>query len=233
LFVHEKQRQRNASVETLTREAFSALTDHARVLEKDPHGDKVLERDGRIIKLFRRKRLLTLAAIYPYSLRFVRNAQRLRDKNIPSVTVERIAACPELNRQLVIYPKLPGTPLRAALGAAGADRRARLLENLARFVARLHDEGVYFRSLHLGNVLLQADDTLALIDIADMRILPWRLGAWRRVRNFRHLLRSAEDRGYIHERIGSRFLEIYLQASRLPPILKSCVRKMLASAFAP
>jgi hypothetical protein len=222
----------NVPLETLSTEAFSALTHHARVLEKDPHGDKVLETpDGRIIKLFRRKRLLTLAALRPYSQRFARNAQRLREKDIPSVTVERVASCPELNRQLVIYPKLPGTPLRAVLLEAGAERRAVLLDHLARFVARLHDKGIYFRSLHLGNILLQANGALALIDIADMRILPWRLGPWRRARNFRHLLRGVEDRRFLHGANGLRFVETYLQASDLPHFLKAWMGKMLTSLF--
>lgn len=230
----KKRRTENVPLETISSEAFSALTNQARVLEKDPHGDKVLETpDGRIVKLFRRKRLLTLAAIRPYSLRFARNAQRLHDKNIPSVTVERVAACPDINRQLVIYPKLPGTPLRAALLEAKAEQRHLLLEKLARFVARLHDDGIYFRSLHLGNVLLQPNDALALIDIADMRILPWRLGPWRRARNFRHLLRDAEDRNHFDRDQWSRFLEAYVQACELPRLFKPCLKRMLAGVGAP
>ena len=59
--------------------SYLQLRDNAEVLEADGHGDKVLRlRDGSFLKLFRRKRLISSAALFPYAERFARNASELR-----------------------------------------------------------------------------------------------------------------------------------------------------------
>lgn len=46
--------------------SYLQLRDNAEVLEADGHGDKVLRlRDGSFLKLFRRKRLISSAALFP------------------------------------------------------------------------------------------------------------------------------------------------------------------------
>ncbi|MBS3810170.1 MAG: hypothetical protein KGY38_08455 [Desulfobacterales bacterium] len=60
----------------------------AHVLSRDFFGDKVLRlRDGSMLKLFRVKRLFSSARVRPYSLRFVRNAEKLNQMNISSVRI--------------------------------------------------------------------------------------------------------------------------------------------------
>ena len=53
-----------------------------------------------------------------------------------------------------VYARLAGKPLREFLPAASPEDARRMLLGFAGFVARLHDRGVYFRSLHLGNAWL-------------------------------------------------------------------------------
>lgn len=45
-------------------------------------------------------------------------------------------------------------------------------EALGQFIADLHDNGIYFRGLHWGNVILMPDNRFGLIDIAEMSIYP-------------------------------------------------------------
>ncbi|MGH8426151.1 MAG: toluene tolerance protein, partial [Pseudomonas fluorescens] len=55
-------------MQALDHTRYLALREGAQVLEADGSGDKVLRlTDGSILKLFRRKRLLTSAAWYPYA----------------------------------------------------------------------------------------------------------------------------------------------------------------------
>ena len=68
-----------------------------------------------------------------------------------------------------------------------------MLPALGAFIAKLHDRGVYFRSLHLGNIVMTPEGTLGLIDIADMRFSRGQLTASQRKRNLRHLLRYPSD----------------------------------------
>jgi hypothetical protein len=60
----------------------------AQVLEADSYGAKVyLLDDGNILKLFRRKRLISSALLRPYSQRFIDNAIQLEKKGIPTLKV--------------------------------------------------------------------------------------------------------------------------------------------------
>lgn len=194
---------------------FQRLTQDARELERDGFGSKVLLLpDGRIVKLFRVKRLLSLSALYPYSLRFTRNARRLNAMGIPAPRVERLFLCAAIRRHGVIYPLLEGEPLVKLLHASAEDDD--LVARFAGFIALLHQRGVYFRSLHLGNVLLMPDGSFGLIDVADLRLRPYPLGMAARRRNFRHLFRLPGHRA-VFERYGmARFLEGYCRAAGLP-----------------
>ncbi len=194
---------------------YRELTADAEELERDRFGVKVLlTPDDRIIKLFRIKRLWSLAAIYPYSLRFRGNAERLRQTGIQTVRVERLFYCHAIRRHGVIYPRLAGETLAELLRQEVPPEG--LLEQLAVFIAQLHLCGIYFRSLHLGNVLRLPTGELGLIDVADLRFRYGALTPGQRARNFRHLLRRRDQRA-VFERFGiERFLALYLQAAELP-----------------
>ena len=195
---------------------YRRLVEDARELERDGFGPKVfLLSDGRILKLFRVKRLLSLSLIYPYSLRFARNARRLNRMGIPAPRVERIFYCPAIRRHGILYPLVEGEPLTCLLQPAQGDEQ--LIEQVAGFIAELHRRGVYFRSLHLGNLLRLPDGGLGLIDVADLRIYPRSLGLAARRRNFRHLFRLPAHRA-VFEHFGmARFLECYSRAAGMSP----------------
>lgn len=173
----------------MTQEEFLALSEGATRLEGDRHGAKVLALpDGTIIKLFRRKRVLTSDALFPYASRFARNAEKLRSLGIPVPTVIAVARIAGMARDMVQYRPLPGQTLRELVKQGlTAGRLQELKDKFNRFVIKLHDNGVYFRSLHLGNVVLTPDDSLGLIDFSDLRVYPWRLGPYLRARNMRRL----------------------------------------------
>ena len=62
---------------------------------------------------------------------------------------------------------------------------------------RLHDEGIYFRSLHLGNVVLTPQGELGLIDIADVRLHRGPLTRFWRKRNLRRMDGIASERDWL------------------------------------
>lgn len=173
----------------MTQEEFLALSEGATRLEGDRHGAKVLALpDGTIIKLFRRKRVISSAALFPYASRFVRNAEKLQKLGVPVPEVLGVARIQGMGRDMVHYRPLPGRTLRE-LSEEGlsAERLEALKAQFTRFVIGLHDNGVYFRSLHLGNVVLTPEGQLGLIDFSDLRVYPWRLGAYLRARNMRRM----------------------------------------------
>lgn len=179
-------------MQTLSHDAYLALRATATVLELDLHGEKVLQlEDGNYLKLFRRKRLISSAAWYPYAQRFADNAAELKERGIPCPEVIGVFRISGFSRDAVRYLPLEGKTLRQVIQTDAAQHD--LTEKLGRFVARLHESGVYFRSLHLGNIVLTPGGTLGLIDIADLRTQGGALDNNKRKRNLQRLSRDPPD----------------------------------------
>lgn len=159
----------------------------AELLEQDRFGPKVYAlKDGRILKLFRSKRRLSSNAWLPYVKRFITNAEKFRARGIPSVRCLRWGKAPSLQRDYVLYERLPGECLRHVEAIDG--------QALGHFFGELHEKGIYFRSCHLGNILLLEEGQFGVIDVANTRFRPWPLSARARRRNFTHLRRLPKDR---------------------------------------
>ncbi|MCB1801721.1 MAG: toluene tolerance protein [Gammaproteobacteria bacterium] len=216
----------------LSRADYASLIDGAQLLREDLHGPKVyLTPDGRIVKLFRVKRWWSSSMLYPYSLRFKHNAQRLRRRGFTCVQVDQAFVCPAIRRHGIIYRRMDGDPIDELLLREG-ETSLDVYLGYAAFIARLHARRVYFRSLHPGNVLLLADGGHGLIDVGDVRF-PWLpLSAARRRRNFRHLLRSEEMHAVLQRYPATDFVDAYLAASALPAQAEASLRADLLTDFA-
>lgn len=179
----------------LTKQDYLALREGARALEADHFGEKVLRlADGTIFKLFRRKRVFSSAVLYPYAKRFANNAATLSRLGIPVPQVINLVRIPSIERDAVHYAPLAGTTLRELARAGLTPERKRELKTaFTRFVIGLHDQGIYFRSLHIGNVVCAPDGRLGLIDFSDLRVHPWSLGKYLRARNMRRMQGIADE----------------------------------------
>jgi hypothetical protein len=193
------------------------------VLERDASGIKVARLpSGVYLKLFRRKRLLSSAAWRPYAQRFVSNATHLARLSVPTVLVRAYFRCPEAERHVVAYLPLDGEVLRDRV----RDSAAVDWPGLAQFFAHLHERGVYFRSLHSGNVVCVPDGGFGLIDIADLRTLRGPLGLARRVRNLRPLLRDPVLRAQWQTTPFREFIDVYCRTARISPRQESMFRRL-------
>ncbi|KAA0976942.1 bifunctional O-antigen ligase/aminoglycoside phosphotransferase family protein [Pseudomonas sp. ANT_H12B] len=187
-------------IKTLMPSVLQQLTANAQVIEEDGLGPKVLRlTDGSFLKLFRRRRWYTSGSFNPYSERFAVNSVQLRNMGIPTPQILHVYRL-EDGSSAVHYSPLPGNTLRQVLqGLTASAVRQALVERFGKFMAQLHEQGVYFRSLHLGNVLVLEDGEFGLIDVADMRIYPSSLGLSLRQRNLRHMQRYTVDRRWLFE----------------------------------
>jgi hypothetical protein len=184
----------------LEQQDYLAMREGAKVLEVDHYGEKVLRLvDGTILKLFRRRRrLISSAALFPYARRFANNAGALAKLGIPVPQVIEMLRIPSIQRDAVHYAPLAGNTLRELIRSGLSPAREQELKAaFTRFVIGLHDNGVYFRSLHLGNIVCTPEGLLGLIDFADLRIHPWSLGKYLRTRNVKRMLDMGEERGWI------------------------------------
>jgi tRNA A-37 threonylcarbamoyl transferase component Bud32 len=211
----------------LSQSEFKAMCDSAVILEQDAHGIKVLRlNSGDILKIFRLKRFFSSARLYSYARRFCRNAERLHKCNVLTVNIQQLFHLVGTNSSAVLYQPLPGNTVRELLRADMLDEH-QLIE-LGAYIARLHDLGIYFRSLHFGNIVLTRDNKWGLIDIADMRILSGRLNCRRRLRNFHHLCRIKSDFVVMGHRMAL-LVAGYLQESRLSDRCKARVKRFFES----
>jgi tRNA A-37 threonylcarbamoyl transferase component Bud32 len=199
----------------LSYEKYLALSAGAEILASDSFGEKVLRlKDGSIIKLFRIKRIISSALFYPYALRFVNNASKLSGMGISTVTIIDFYKIPIIKRTAVHYMMLEGETLRNHITHHSLN--VDITQKLASFIARLHNEGVYFRSIHFGNIIITPDDSFGLIDIADMKIKNHTLSIGKRIRNFNHLTRYEIDRNSLKQQ-KETFIREYLKILSLSP----------------
>jgi hypothetical protein len=219
-------------MESISQSEFDGLIHEAQILEADRRGPKVYETpDGQMVKLFRVKRLLSSNLLCPYAVRFARNADGLKALGVPSVEVSRVARVPHLDRQMVVYAKLPGQPLRHALRDASSDDSRSLIDRFGGFFARMHGLGVFFRSFHFGNVLIGPQGEFSLIDMLDLQLKGRPLGISERERNFRHIIRYAEDRQRLTEHWAG-FQEGYrVAAASDNPARSEAIRALLDRQF--
>jgi len=219
--------------ENKTLAEFEFLTKDAKILEKESAGVKVLQLpDKRIVKLFRRKRLVSSQIWAPRAWRFDRNARILKERGIPTITVESHFEISEIERQAVVYYRLEGETLRDWMKGKEESERIRMVAKLGAFIAQIHEAGILFRSLHFGNVLVMEDGELALIDIVDMGFT-WfgSLTVSQRIRNFHHMDRYDSDRVELAANHSGGFIKKYLEACSVTEKQQSIVEKGFHGIF--
>lgn len=187
-------------VQKLATADLEHMSSTAQIIEEDGLGPKVLRlTDGSFLKLFRRRRWYTSGSFNPYSERFAVNSEQLRQMGIPTPQILNLYRLDD-GSSAVHYAPLPGHTLRQVLQSITAPAvRQALVERFGKFMAQLHEKGVYFRSLHLGNVLVLEDGEFGLIDLADLRIYPTPLSLSLRQRNLRHMQRYTVDKRWLFE----------------------------------
>jgi serine/threonine protein kinase len=198
----------------VTAKEFQDWLSHGEVLEKDSHGAKVIRLvDGRLLKIFRSRRLPLLARLRPDAARFADRASRLQALGIQTPTICEI--CWIDRSKLVsacLYEPLAGQSLDC-LFRDSREEFALLLPQLAAYIRRLHQRGIYFRSLHLGNILRTPNDDFGLIDFLDIRFKSRPLGRMLIRRNFQHL-RTYLQRRKVENFPWEELIAAYKAASR-------------------
>ncbi|MFL1583339.1 lipopolysaccharide kinase InaA family protein [Stutzerimonas stutzeri] len=179
----------------LSSEMLTTLTAGAQVVEEDSLGPKVYRlTDGNFLKLFRRKRLISSALFVPYSDRFWRNAVRLKELGIPTLTPLELYVLDNSSLSAVLYRPLLGRTLKD-IYLDEPEAFGKHLQGLIDFIRTLHHRGIYFRSLHLGNIVSTPEGTLGLIDIADLSVQRRPLSKAKARRNLAHFSRLLDNLG--------------------------------------
>lgn len=199
-------------MKTLSEVQLESLLMGAQTIEEDGLGVKVVRlQGGDFLKLYRRKRLLSSALWLPPARRFASNAERLQRLGIAAPAIKELLLIPARQLNGVRYLPLPGDTLRNCWRTLTDAARETEVQRFGAFLGRLHQLGVYFRSLHLGNVLLLPEGDFGLIDLSDMKIEGHPLASWKRRRNFQHILRYPEDIAWLAGQHRQAWIRGYAQ----------------------
>jgi tRNA A-37 threonylcarbamoyl transferase component Bud32 len=213
-------------MKTLQNSELDTLIAAGKTLEQDAYGPKVvLLAEHRYLKIFYHKSKLSKSRLYSRARQFSRNAAKLKKRGITTVGILDIFKTKEPRRDCVCYHGIPGNTVRNQLEQQPQDLT--LSRQVGSYIARLHDAGVMFRSLHFGNIIQLPDGRLGLIDIADMRLNVFTLNNSQRKRNFQHVFRYQEDLDVIQL---DAFIEGYVQESGCEGKRKAFIEQAIRSA---
>lgn len=203
----------NIQTTVLDAEATQALMADAVILSRHAIlGPKVFILPfGDIVKVFNPKSGVTRRHWRPKYLQFIENAQKLHALHINTVNIHHIYCLADRKAYAVRYTPLPGRDLRSLM----AHNTDTMISQLLDFMVTLHDKGIYFRGLHLGNVLLCDAGGLGIIDMADMRFKRSALGLLYRVRNIAHMVHRPEDQALFQSYGMKKLLAQYCDIARI------------------
>jgi hypothetical protein len=217
--------------ELLTLEALQGMLAGGEVLEQDERGYKVVRlQTGDILKIFRVRRKMSGARIYSHARRFMRNAERLQKLGVSTMVCKQLYHFNNSTDTAVLYAPLAGYTVKKLLDGHLLNQEMALA--LGVFIAKLHQLGIHFRSLHTGNIVVMSDGQYGLIDISDMSIYPWPLFCNTRLRNFRHLSRYPEDIKRLGKLSWQSLQDGYFASAQLGAACESKLRSELTTVVA-
>lgn len=157
-------------------------------------------------KLWWRGALFSSDRLYPYARRFRRALRLLAARGVAVPEYRAHGRVRGAGARFVVYRPLDGSALRERYETVDVAR-------LAGFVCALHDRGIYFRGLHLGNVIACADGRLGLVDVQDVRFFRGPLSRRRRERNLGILCSHPRDLGFMLDGTWSELVLAYARAA--------------------
>lgn len=150
---------------------------------------KTFHKKNEIIKIFNVRGYISSGFFNTYASRIIKNSIKLKEHKISSIEITNELAFQYNNRLSgVSYRYIPGKTYRDL----GNKITKEMITDLAKYISIIHKKGIYFRAMHLGNILLH-NKKLFLIDIAKIHFYPWPLFIFTRARAFRRMIKYQDD----------------------------------------
>ena len=179
-------------MEILTRAQINDICqDGIAIDSKGGFPSVVIHPDGRVTKFWaRKKRFFSSATFCPYPNRFVNNARALENRGVNVPKILQQAALKNSHVKIVTYQGLSGTSIRELLKTSPEKVNT---PNLCAYFHQLHEKGILFRGIHLGNIIQISPNTFGLIDFTDVDFFKKPLSLKQRASNLAIPLRYTQD----------------------------------------
>jgi len=203
-------------MKTISSAELDALCLHGKAIDKKSgYPAVILHPDGTATKIWARKKgFFSSSTLRPYSLRFIKNATELIKRGIEAPEILNHAKLENSHVRIVTYKTLPGTSIRELLKSSPEQVN---IITLTEYIAELHQKGISFGGMHLGNIIQRSGDQgYGLIDFTDVKFYNHPLTLTQRAANLYAPLRYREDT----ERI---------KRARLPDLLTSYLNHLSLS----
>ncbi|MCP5538271.1 MAG: hypothetical protein H7A51_18815 [Akkermansiaceae bacterium] len=173
----------------------------------------VIHPDQTITKIWAiKKRFFSSNTLSHYATRFVNNAARLAALGIRVPEILEHAKVENSHIRVVKYKSLPGKSMRELLKE---DPDQVDIPDLCRFIFSLHELGILYRSIHLGNIIQTAPGEYGLIDFTDVKFYNKPVPLLRRAANLAFPLRYDKDAKRIKKAKLPKILKSYLALLKL------------------
>ncbi len=199
-------------MDILSTEQFTTLIQdkHATILSDSKAGPKVLKmQNGDIVKIF--YDTLKIPLSMPHALRFNRSAQILKTAGFLAPQIKCLKYYPAQKAYVLIYGEIPGQDFRSLSSKA----HPAVLGKLPSFLASLHQKGIFYRGIHLGNVLLTPNQEIGLVDITNVSKSNKPLSLKQCAKNLAHFVYYWRDIVVFTAYSRRRFLDEYARAAKL------------------
>jgi tRNA A-37 threonylcarbamoyl transferase component Bud32 len=217
-------------MEIITIDAFHSLLSNPNntIITTKYNKPKLIENsNGEITKIFYpKKRWRSSNRRRPYALRFYKNATLLSTHGIQAPHITSLKYCPDMKTYMISYKKIPGENVRVLM----KQNEKTLLTDVAKYIATLHQKGIFFRALHLENLLYQQGEFI-LIDIDDVTFKNKPLNFRYRYRNLKHMFLVNEDKEVWNTENIKNFMELYFQYANLSLFSKMMLSFVLRLSF--
>jgi len=181
----------------------------------------------KVIKIFNIRGLLSSGFIHSYSNRIISNSAKLNQNGINSLNITHQLEFIH-NKRLsgVIYNHIPGIPIR---DMSIKEFTKSFLKELALFLSSIHSKGIYFRAMHMGNIIYH-NGNFCLIDVAKVHFYPWSLMSFTRARAYRRFIKYPKDLKKLGKNNLELLIKMYMEESKfnlLNKLIFKCILKIL------
>lgn len=212
-------------MKTITQQELDHLCQNGRAIDhKGGYPAVIIHPDDTVTKIWARKKgLFSSTTISPYSKRFVTHARELKQRGIVVPEILNHAKLERSHVRIVTYRSLPGKSIRELLEE---DPTQVDIPALAGYIHQLHEKGIYFGGMHLGNIIQRPDHQgYGLIDFTDVDFYPKPLSIKQRGYNLAVPLRYPKDIERIKNASHPDLLETYLKILNPSPADREVIIK--------